>query len=467
MNNRRWLWLLLIGVGWALTWQPLLGQSGPAGRDVLPSRRSHLPVSSENPDVASAEALLDQQLSTAGELTEKQKELALELAQQLLRNPSPQLKKHVARLKEHAADGTLADPKLADLLAKLAPALGPELEESDPQKRPTPDQVSNALLQKAREQSLQEDPRPGPGESVPLAKPMPAPSAGKAPAKPASRPGPREPRVKPKSPPPIPRELETRAQWARQILKWAERSGLDSALARSPSWQRMVHGLHRYSTGEGTFWSSFSAHAGTPEWPLPRWDLDLHPRHLLPEGDWSLRPRLPEASFPRMHWPGGVPSWGHLPAWDTPRTGVPGAPSRTTWRGLLWVGVTLAVGLTLWRILSAHRGPGVRDHTGAPGLGAWPVDPARVATRDELIRAFEHLSLLRLGSGARTWNHLQIAAGLGDSEAADAAERRRAAAQLAALYEQARYTPPSQPLPDSALVHARRELCLLARMPAP
>ena len=41
-----------------------------------------------------------------------------------------------------------------------------------------------------------------------------------------------------------------------------------------------------------------------------------------------------------------------------------------------------------------------------------------------------------------------------------------AAEQLASLYERARYAPPGEPLPEAALATARRDLCLLAGVPA-
>jgi hypothetical protein len=94
------------------------------------------------------------------------------------------------------------------------------------------------------------------------------------------------------------------------------------------------------------------------------------------------------------------------------------------------------------------------------------VDPAQVATRQDLIRAFEYLSLLRLGPAARSWNHRAIAARLSAEPSDAAAERRCAAAHLAGLYERARYAPPGDPLPDGEVRDARRDLCLLAGVAA-
>jgi hypothetical protein len=97
-------------------------------------------------------------------------------------------------------------------------------------------------------------------------------------------------------------------------------------------------------------------------------------------------------------------------------------------------------------------------------LGPWPVDPGAVASRDDVVHAFEYLALLRLGIGARTANHLAVAARLGAAES-DAA-RRGAAAELARLYERARYEPGIVSLDESQIAAARRDLKLLARAAA-
>jgi hypothetical protein len=98
----------------------------------------------------------------------------------------------------------------------------------------------------------------------------------------------------------------------------------------------------------------------------------------------------------------------------------------------------------------------------AKKLGPWPVDPARISSREELIRAFEYLALSRLGEAARTAHHHAIAGLLGTSD-----DRARAAQALAALYESARYDPSPQDLFEAAWAAARRDLCLLSGQAAP
>jgi hypothetical protein len=127
----------------------------------------------------------------------------------------------------------------------------------------------------------------------------------------------------------------------------------------------------------------------------------------------------------------------------------------------LWLIVLAVLGVTLWRVLAARR---AAEAAAGWRLGPWPVAPATVATRRDLVAAFEYLALLCLGPAARACNHLDLAARLG-GQTPDA-ERRRAAGELAHLYEQARYAPDDDLLSPDDLAAARRDLCLLAGVAA-
>jgi hypothetical protein len=140
----------------------------------------------------------------------------------------------------------------------------------------------------------------------------------------------------------------------------------------------------------------------------------------------------------------------------------PEAPDGRVIKILLWVGMAALVIVLVWQAAAGRRATGVAAGQPAWRLGPWPVDPSQVATRQDLVRAFEYLALLVLGSAARTWNHRAIARRLSDQPNAAAEERRRAALHLAALYEKARYAPPSDTLPENEVQDARRNLCLLA-----
>jgi hypothetical protein len=80
-----------------------------------------------------------------------------------------------------------------------------------------------------------------------------------------------------------------------------------------------------------------------------------------------------------------------------------------------------------------------------------------------LIQAFEYFSVLQLGPNARAWNHQDIARRLSlEIKASDDPSRAQATQRLASTYEQARYAPLSDLLPEVELATARNDLCLLA-----
>jgi hypothetical protein len=125
-----------------------------------------------------------------------------------------------------------------------------------------------------------------------------------------------------------------------------------------------------------------------------------------------------------------------------------------------WLGVVVVVGYLLWR--SPGRRPGGAE---APWkLGPWPVAPGAVATRHDLVRAFEHLALLCFGPGALHCHHLELARRLEDEANDDRC--RQAARELGRLYEHARYAPDGDPLAAEELVAARADLSLLAGVAA-
>jgi hypothetical protein len=127
---------------------------------------------------------------------------------------------------------------------------------------------------------------------------------------------------------------------------------------------------------------------------------------------------------------------------------------------LLIVAAFVVVAVLVWKLLGRRR----RDEpqVALAVLGPWPVDPARIGTREQLVQAFEYLALLLLGSPARTANHRDIADSLGATP-----EQGQAANQLASLYEKARYDPVPGELMPADLAAARHDLLLLAGHRAP
>jgi hypothetical protein len=179
--------------------------------------------------------------------------------------------------------------------------------------------------------------------------------------------------------------------------------------------------------------------------------------------DWLER-------MPRLgNWlPGGLPSlpkpeWhSGMPSVSAPSAGSLSTPDSGRFTAAIWLAGAVLAAVLAWKLLTARRLAGATNGQPAWRLGPWPVDPAEVATRQDLIRAFEYLSLLVFGPVARAWNHRDIAFRLGEQPGDASDERRRAADHLAALYERARYAPPADALPDGEAREARRDLCLLA-----
>ncbi len=161
-----------------------------------------------------------------------------------------------------------------------------------------------------------------------------------------------------------------------------------------------------------------------------------------------------------------------MPSMPSPNLEIKSAPAIPNFAGVSeggGVGAAVVLGLILAAVLAFFawklRGWFMESDTdtllGRWRLGPWPVQPALVRTREELVRAFEYLSLLRLGKAARNWNHRQIGDRLGGEKSAHT-ESGEAAARLATVYEHARYAPSADELPDRELETARRDLCLLA-----
>src|SRR5262249_7843965 len=147
---------------------------------------------------------------------------------------------------------------------------------------------------------------------------------------------------------------------------------------------------------------------------------------------------------------------GHAPT-------APGASGNSSQRlsaaqVLTIVALVLVLAFALYKLA---RTPWEPENAAEQGfqLGPWPIAPAAIRTRQELIQAFEYFSVLQLGPDARAWNHQDIARRLSrELKASDDPRRVQATQRLATTYEQARYAPVSDPLPEADLATARNDL---------
>jgi len=213
----------------------------------------------------------------------------------------------------------------------------------------------------------------------------------------------------------------------------------DSRLGESPAFRRLVANIDRVKAPE----------AGVADWNRR---LDK-----LESRFTALGTPLPKISWPQIEHAPRDPVGKMAPA-----AGEPGAAAREGRQLLLVLLAAGTAGLFVWALLRRKGLLVLRRGNGGWRLGPWPVRPEAVRTREELVRAFEYLALLLLGPASRSCNHRDIAAGLG----AEDDTRRAAAERLADLYEQARYAPPDEELPESNLAAARADLSLLAGVAA-
>jgi hypothetical protein len=108
-----------------------------------------------------------------------------------------------------------------------------------------------------------------------------------------------------------------------------------------------------------------------------------------------------------------------------------------------------------WKFDQARR---MAQGAGGPG----GIDFDAIRTREELVQAFDHVSLDQIGEEARSWNHRVIADQFAEVKPAQAAP----ATELAGLYERARYAPLDEDLTAGDFADARRDLRAIAGGPA-
>jgi hypothetical protein len=187
-----------------------------------------------------------------------------------------------------------------------------------------------------------------------------------------------------------------------------------------------------------------------------QWTQGFTKSDVWPRADWpSMKKwRLPSTkSLPKIQSPISAPSFG-----PAPNVTLPSATTLSRALQVLWIALIAAAAILVWKLLGGNI-PGVgRLRKAGWRLGPWPVSPDAVASRQDVVRAFEYLSLLKLGPTVKSRNHIELAADLGPTTV----DARQAANHLASVYEKARYTPADEPLSADAIAAARKELCFLA-----
>lgn len=244
-----------------------------------------------------------------------------------------------------------------------------------------------------------------------------------------------------------PDKLAENQKQLQQFTGWWEQN--IGPLNETPAVQQLIKEILTNSAegGAGTFGDLFK---GDPN-EMP--DLGGGGGWKLPDFGFGAGASSTDAGFT----PPSAPSGGSFGSFG----GVGGADG--SWLPVVVLVVVLAMALVLWWLWPKLIGQRDGEPRPLPGLGPWPIDPRRIADRESLVKAFEYLSVLVCGAGAKVWNHVTIAAAL--ERASPHAEAL--ADPLARLYAIARYTPANEELPPGALTEAREYLCELAGVQAP
>jgi hypothetical protein len=243
-----------------------------------------------------------------------------------------------------------------------------------------------------------------------------------------------------------------------KLQGWAERMLTNSQLSDSPAMQNALRSLARSTLGnEDPKWRKLAEATEGFRDKISSWEKSADLGRFLPKEGFHL----PEALSPERLGKFSPNRWMERPEGGAglPQFGTPGASGGNFLTVLAWI-VGLGAGAVCLRQLWLRSEESRREQKRLQALRlAWPVDANNVKSREDLVRAFEHLALSNLGLNARTLNHLEIAAGLGQS--ADPT-RRDAVLSLTDTYERARYTPGDEPLSAEMIAEARRHLSVLA-----
>jgi hypothetical protein len=253
----------------------------------------------------------------------------------------------------------------------------------------------------------------------------------------------------PVTPPPQPQEPRPN-QRTREMGRWLERN-----FGESEAVHNMVRDLSKLMTEGGKSEKLFS-------W-LPDWKAD--PQAM---GSWAERNlgflkdvKLPDLKTGGFKMPsvggGSRPSFGGGGSSSGGGGFSGGGGSSGSWIGLVIIVLLGAAGVAVAMVLARRDAARKAMQARPGGLGPWPVDPALISSRAELVKAFDYLSLVKCGEVARVWNHRTIAGEMG----APGLPQREAAGTLASFYEHARYAPLDEDLTDAEYAEARRRFRVL------
>lgn len=127
-----------------------------------------------------------------------------------------------------------------------------------------------------------------------------------------------------------------------------------------------------------------------------------------------------------------------------------------SWAPVLILLVLAAAGFLLFMYTKRHKKP--VEEAPVETARVWPLNPLEVNSREDVVKAFEFLSISKCGNEAVNWHHMQIADQMSHREPV----HKDAAGRLARLYEKARYAPANELFDDLDLAEARARFSQLA-----
>ncbi len=257
------------------------------------------------------------------------------------------------------------------------------------------------------------------------------------------------PKITPQKPPDnaLPRAVEN-------AMKNAENGRLGEWLKDSPAWRRAFEDLRVSLNNPNS----------------KRWGMrDIENKLKWFEGkDWKFGEaalerirEMPRPNWERFRWDRPVPGLNRVRAPNLPGRlpDFSGPSLPTIGAGVSWLLFMIVLALLAWVLMRwAKKETKDSPISHAVTLGPWPVRPDRIATRAELVLAFDYLARLTLGLPAMFWNHRAIAS----QWSAKMPAVMSSATVLAELYELARYTQGDAALTEAEIVQARTALSQIA-----
>jgi hypothetical protein len=434
----RWLWL--VGAIWLWISPPAFGQSV----DEVKRSQSHFPIPLQSGDFRSLSERFNQlkQMDAAPRDSNGFEQQAKKIADLLKDSKNP---KSLEKMKELAKDPIFRDRRFQEWLQG-------ELETHKGDLSPEQFKKLDETVKKLGESTGNRLPGDSSGPGLPS--PDKADDLGNGPSGPNvdEAKGSEQASFGPK--PGTPPSSSDRSNPEESLRRWLvdNFNPNKGPLADSPAFQDALRELRRTPFNMEPPGADA---AGLPG-KLARWGEGLTKSDVWSKVDWpSLKKwRLPsKGSLPKIQSPISAPSFG-----PAPNVSLPSATTLSRALQVLWIALIAAAGILVWKLLGGNI-PGVgRLRKAGWRLGPWPVSPEALASRQDVVRAFEYLSLLKLGPAVKSRNHIELAVELGRATG----DTRRASNCLASVYEKARYTPADEPLSADALAAARKELCFLA-----